>query len=159
MNGRRWSQTLGFIVVPQSLFVSQELLQVVVRGELDLISEIAVLSLNLSGPSVSHLASELSSKESSGPLLYDRDSFGIKFQFLTLQSLYLAFYADNPRDGGNFGFQLSGIVTMDLIQDLSLHSSDNRRLATLNVCERVVKLGWIGLCHFVLVVLLDTLEC
>ena len=125
MNGWRWSQTLGFIVVPQSLFVSQELLQVVVRGELDLISEIAVLSFNLSSPSVSHLASELSSKESSGPLLNDCDSFGIKFQFLTLQSLYLAFYADNPGDGGDFGFQLSGIVTMDLIQDLSLHTSDH----------------------------------
>ena len=77
MNGWRWSQTLGFIVVPQSLFVSQKLLQVVVRGELDLISEIPVLSLNLSGPSISHLASVLSSKESSGPLLNDRDSFGI----------------------------------------------------------------------------------
>jgi len=77
MNGRRWSQTLGFIVVPHSLFVSQKLLQVVVRGELDLISEIPVLSFNLSGPSVSHLASVLSSKEATGPLLYDRDSFGI----------------------------------------------------------------------------------
>jgi hypothetical protein len=160
MNSWGRSHTLSFIIVPQSLFVSQELLQIVVRGKLDLISEIPVLSLNLSGPSVSHLASMLSSKESSGPLLNNRGSFGMKFKFLTLQSLHLAFYADNPGDSGNFGFLLCGIVTMDLIQNLSsLNSSYHLRLAGLNICKRVVKLGWLSLGHLVLVVLLDALEC
>ena len=160
MNSRRRSHTLSFIIVPQSLFVSQELLEVVVRRKLDLISEIPVLSLNLSGPSLSHLASMVSSKESSGPLLNNRDRFGMKFEFLTLQSLHLAFYADNPRDCGNFWLLLCDIVKTDLIQDLSsLNSSNHFRLAGLNVCERVVKLGWLSLTHLLLVVLLDTLEC
>jgi len=61
MNSRRRCHTLSFIIVPQSLFVSQELLEVVVRRKLDLISEIPILSLNLSGPSLSHLASMVSS--------------------------------------------------------------------------------------------------
>jgi hypothetical protein len=43
-----------------------------------------VLSLNLSGPSLSHLASMVSSKEPSGPLLNNSDRFGMKFEFLTL---------------------------------------------------------------------------
>ena len=101
----------------------------------------------------------MSSKEPSGPLLYNSDSFGVKLQFLTLHSLYLAFNANNPRDSSDFGFHLRGIVTMDLIQDLPLHSSYHRGLASLNVCERVVKLGWLSLGHLILVVLLDTLEC
>lgn len=154
MNSRRRSHTLSFIIVPQSLFVSQELLEVVVRRKLDLISEITILSLNLSGPLVSHLASMVSSKETSGPLLNNRDRFGMKFEFLTLQSLHLAFYADNPGNSGNFWFLLCDIVKTDLIQDLSsLNSSNHFRLAGLNVCERVVKLGWLSLSHFVLVVL------
>jgi len=84
----------------------------------------------------------------------------MKFEFLTLQSLHLAFYADNPGDSGNFWFLLCDIVKTDLIQDFSsLNSSNHFRLAGLNVCERVVKLGWLSLTQLLLVILLDTLEC